>query len=395
MSLTGWPLMLLTIFLVVGAPVGTYLLWNKVRGPRPMKVAARLGMIGACQFTAILLSGLVINNHYMFYASWDDVLGRTGGPGVIVHGGPSADVLGRPGEVGTAGTLGGTVSGTVGGGRGTDAGVRPVGLSQHFQDDGDGILSTTFKGPTTGLGGANDVYVWLPPQYNDPAYARTDFPVIMLFPGFPGTPNTWFGNMAGQKALGDIIAAKQSVTPFVLVAVNITPEKGVNTNCTNIPGGPQVATYLTEEVRPMIERSFRVSIVRTGWGMMGYSEGGLCSGKLLVQYPQYFSAAVQMSGDIRPDGVVARYGVDVVNQNSTLWILQNRPPTLPIALLAAASKEDGSTLQDAFTLQRAAPTVVDVLRKDKGAHNTGVWKSWLPEAYTWLTQKLDAADPNS
>jgi S-formylglutathione hydrolase FrmB len=184
-------------------------------------------------------------------------------------------------------------------------------------------------------------------------------------------------------------------TPFVLVAVNITPQKGVNTNCTDIPNGPQVATFLTEDVRTMIERSFRVSTDRTGWGMMGYSEGGLCAGKLLVQYPQYFSAAVQMSGDIRPDGVVDHYGQAVVDANSTLWILQHHKPTLPISLLAAASKEDGSTLVDAEALQAAAPDYVDVLRKDLGKHNTGVWKSWLPQAYTWLSQQLDPVKPQS
>ena len=215
---------------------------------------------------------------------------------------------------------------------------------------------TSFTGPKSGLGGTNDVIVWTPPQYNDPAYANTDFPVVLLFPGYPGTPQTWFGNMAGQKELGTLVQQHAS-TPFVLVAVNISPIKGVNTDCTDIPGGPQVATFITDDVRTMIERTFRVTTDRSGWGMMGYSEGGLCAGKLLVQYPQLFSAAVQMSGDVRPGGYVAKYGSAFANQNSTLWLLQNHKPSLPVALLAAASAEDahGSVLSDALSLQAVGP----------------------------------------
>jgi hypothetical protein len=116
---------------------------------------------------------------------------------------------------------------------------------------------------------------------------------------------------------------------------------------------------------------------------------------MLVQYPQYFSAAVQMSGDIKPGPVVSRYGPAFVEANSTLWLLQHQPPSQRIALLAAASKEDGSTIADANSLQVAAPSIVDVLKSDKGGHNTGVWRNWLPEAYTWLSQHLDPATPQS
>jgi enterochelin esterase-like enzyme len=274
--------------------------------------------------------------------------------------------------------------------------VRPAGPVQTFKKYGEDALAASFTGPKSRLGGDNNVLVWLPPQYNDPAYANTDFPVVMLFPGYPGTPQTWFGQMDGQKELAALVQQHTS-TPFVLVAVNISPIKGVNTDCTDIPGGPQVATYITDDVRTMVERTFRVTTDRSGWGMMGYSEGGLCAGKLLVQYPQLFSAAVQMSGDVRPGGYVSKYGPIFADQNSTLWVLQNHKPNPPVSLLAAASAEDahGSVLSDALSLQHVAPDVVDVLKKDHGSHNTAVWKQWLPQAYGWLSQHLDQVHPQS
>ena len=285
MSLTGWPMLFTAALLVLAAPVLTHTLWTRVRGPRPVRLVTRLSMIGVCQVTAILLGFIIVNNHYNFYSSWDDLLGDDAGPGVITH--QSA------------------VDGPHRGGRGPGTRVRPEGPAQDFEPAGGGALAATFRGPLTGLSSHDDVYVWLPPQYSDPAYAKSSFPVVMLFPGFPGTPQTWFGAMAGQEALLKQLRADPGVTtPFVLAAVNINMEKGVNTNCTDIPGGPQVASFITQDVRPMLERSFRVMTDRRGWGLMGYSEGGLCAGKLLVQYPQDFSAAVQMSGDVRPDGVV-------------------------------------------------------------------------------------------
>lgn len=387
MSPTGWPMMVTAILLAVAAPIGTYLLWNRIRGPRLVRAAARLSMIGVSQMMAVLLCAVVVNNYYELYASWDDLLGQTGSPGVIIHQNSAAS--------GTPIAGGDLADGRAQGGRGQVVPrVRPVGPAQAFKKYGSDALVTSFTGPKSGLGGANDVMVWTPPQYDDPAYANTDFPVVLLFPGYPGTPQTWFGNMAGQKELASLVR-QHAATPFVLVAVNISPVKGVNTDCTDIPGGPQVATFITDDVRTMIERTFRVSTDRSGWGMMGYSEGGLCAGKLLVQYPQLFSAAVQMSGDVRPGGYVSRYGLAFADQNSTLWILRNHRPNPPVALLAAASAEDenGFVLSEAQSLQQVAPDVVDVLKKDHGSHNTAVWKQWLPQAYGWLSQHLEQVRP--
>jgi S-formylglutathione hydrolase FrmB len=143
----------------------------------------------------------------------------------------------------------------------------------------------------------------------------------------------------------------------------------------------------------MIEANFRVSTQRTGWGLMGFSDGGLCAGKLLLQYPQYFRSAVQLAGDSTPDGrLVVRAGQNFVDQNSTLWLLTHRhpPANLPVSLLASVSDQDTDSLPVAFQLQAAAPDIVAVSEHAHGAHNPAVWRSWLPEAYAWLSQHLDS-----
>lgn len=408
MGLTSTTLLILAVALAVGAPVATYLLWNRARGPRSVRAATRFGLIGLCQATTLLLVGLLVNNHYSLYASWNDLLGQDGGGTVALRQATgAADDLhrsgmsrsqddpqarlgfGGPGQAAHSGpqdtpTTAGTAPAPSS--PATGSGTKPV-----FVPGGHGTQVAAFRGPLSGVGGdGGDVYVWLPPQYHDPAYANTRFPVVMLFPGYPGNPGAWFSVLGGGQVLAQMLAQQQA-TPFVLVAVNVN-QNGTNVNCSDIPGGPQMATYIAQDVRTMIEANFHVSTQRTGWGLMGFSDGGLCAGKLLLQYPQYFRSAAQLAGDSTPDGrLVVRAGQTFVDQNSTLWLLTHRhpPANLPVSLLASVSDQDTDSLPVAFQLQAAAPDIVSVSEHAHGAHNPAVWRSWLPETFTWLSQHLD------
>jgi len=408
MILTGTPLLILAVCLAVAVPVATYLLWNRMRGPRPVRAAARLGLIGLGQAATLLVVGLLINNQYSLYASWSDLFGQDGGGPVALH-----QATGAASDLDQGGTSGPDPRSALGfGGSGTSAHssgsdtattspVMPAGPAEPkpaFVPAGHGTEVAAFTGALSGIGGnggdGGDVQVWLPPQYSDPAYAATRFPVVMLFPGYPGSPAGWFSILGGGQILASMIA-QQKATPFVLVAVNVN-QNGQNLNCSNIPGGPQLATYIAQDVRSMILADFRVSEHRTGWGLLGFSDGGLCAGKLLLQYPQYFRSAAQMAGDSTPDGrQVVHAGPAVVDHNSTLWLLTHRHPAAnqPVSLLAAVSDQDTDSLPVAFQLQSAAPDIVSVSEHTRGAHNPAVWRSWLPEMYTWLSHHLDTAQP--
>ena len=159
MSPTGWPMMVTAILLAVAAPIGTYLVVEPDPRAAPGGAAARLSMIGLSQVMAILLCGVVVNNYYGLYASWDDLVGQTGSPGVIIH--QNAAAADTP-------IAGGLTDGRAQGGRGQVVPrVRPVGPAQEFKKYGDDALAASFTGPKSRLGGQNNVLVWLPPQYND------------------------------------------------------------------------------------------------------------------------------------------------------------------------------------------------------------------------------------
>jgi enterochelin esterase-like enzyme len=234
------------------------------------------------------------------------------------------------------------------------------------------------------------VAVWVPPQYGEAAYAHTKFPVIQLLSGSPGTPQTWLGGMQAPEILSEMVQQGRA-HPFVLVSASINVDGRHDPDCSDIAGGPQVATWLVSDVRSLVATSFRVSTDRNAWGLMGYSEGGLCASKLALQYPDEYAAGVSISGDDHPDGDLLKAGSQAYDDNSPLWLLQHRKP-VNVSLLLTGTRQDSDIAQEAAAMAAAArrPTTVETLISPRGGHNMGVWKSVEPPAFSWLSQRLEA-----
>lgn len=361
-------------------PLGTLLLWNRLRGPRPLRAALRLALIGLCQATAVLLAGLLINNSFQLYDSWSDLLGRDGAPGRIVEARPAAAPSGPSGAAAVDGSA-------------TGAGDL---VNAHLfkpYPKVSGAYAATVTGGRSKVAG--EVLVWLPPQYFEPAYAGTDFPVVQLLSGAPGSPSSWLLGMAAPQFLSSAVADRDA-HPFILVSAAINVDPPNNPDCSNIPGGPQVATWLAADVPELVETSFRAGSGRADWGLMGFSEGGLCAAKLALQYPGQYAAGVSLSGDDHPDGNLLRPGTEAYRFNSPIWLIRHPRPQ-PVALLLTGTRQDGSTAAEADAMSRSAvsPVAVDLLISQRGGHNGGVWRAVEPQAFSWLSQHVGgpAAQP--
>lgn len=365
MGLTSGFFLDAVIAAVIALPLVTVLLWGRLRGPRVIRQVQRLVLIALCQGVAVLLAALMINNSYQLYTSWSDLFG---------HNGPSGQIqAAKP------------VSLTSAQARSVDRPLPNAGLF-HPDSQMPGEVHAVITGAQSKVTG--DVVVWLPPQYHERQYAHTDFPVIQLLSGYPGSPGSWFRSLK----VTDVLAAevqRLAARPVILVGAAINVDPPHNPDCSDIPGGPRVATWLAHDVRDLINSSFRTITDRSGWGLMGYSEGGLCASKLLLQYPGEFAAAVSMSGDDHPDGDLLKPGTAAYNQNSPLWLLQHRPAP-NVALLLTGTLQDGSTAAEAneMSLAAKAPTVVERIISARGGHNAGVWKAAEPATLDWLTTHL-------
>lgn len=346
MGLTSRWFSILLFVIAVSAVAGAVLLWPRIRGPRPLRAAARVGMIVLCQVTAIFVVMVTVNNEYGFYASWDDLLG-------------SANTGGR-----TTNTANGTPIPTI-----PDYRVKFTSYSQGFQ-------RATVRGWHSGAKG--DVIVWTPPQYGKKEFAHTRFPVIEVLHGIPGTPHSFLRGMRlGQIMQAQITAGRAE--PAILVLPTITPDR-VNTGCADVPGKSKVATWLTDDVVQTIARNFRTLPAPQGWAVMGISTGGYCAARLVLQYPHRFAAGAALAPDNPAQG-----------KRSPLWLARTTRPD--VQLLVESSLQDPESppkFADWITDAVRPPTEVTTLRIPNGGHNWKTWGRMFPEAFTWVSARIEA-----
>lgn len=144
--LTGRPLFVIVVAAALLALAAvTWLVVGRPGGSRRRSVLVRGGaavvLVLVAQGLAVVAVGLKVNDSYGFYASWNDLLGRTSTAGTTIHVGN----LLVPGQ-------GRAVARTV---------------------------------PARRAGRLDRVLVWLPPQYDEATYRHQRLPVVMFLPGHP------------------------------------------------------------------------------------------------------------------------------------------------------------------------------------------------------------------
>lgn len=366
------PTLVLSILLVIGAVVGCLLLWSRIPGPGPFKVGSRIGMIFLCQVTSLFMVFILINIDRTFYNTWGD-LAYDWGLGGDPNGGQQNGIEG--GNGGTPGNQQGK-------------GAAPQ-IKANFKLQSD---TKTYKavvaGPASGVTG--EVDVWLPPGY-DPK-ADTKYPVVELFSGTPGSPIAWFGAGSGiqvGKKAADYLGQGR-IKPFIMVSARINVVRNTPNECTDIPGQPKVATWLTKDVRELMTEYFHVRTESQSWAMMGYSEGAYCAVKLALQFPHLYHSAVGIAGTYHPDLATVTGDPKPVTTSSPFELVKNNPP---VSLLFATSAKDLESPPSAFeSLMLAAkpPTVSKKLVLQNGGHLTSVWGTMMPQILPWLSEQVNA-----
>jgi S-formylglutathione hydrolase FrmB len=366
MALTGPLTLMLAIALAVVMPVAAMAAWNRGRSDSRrathVRWIRRAALMIGTQLSAVVLVAVMINDANKFYTSW-------------------LELLGEHHTVGTTVALPGS----------QDAAVQTK--LDNARAQGRGIV-VTLKVPGTRSGvGTFDALVYLPVQYGQPEYAHRSFPVVELIAGSPGTPQTWTDSLDVARILDREIAAGRS-EPFIAVMPSQDVAGGRDTQCVNIPRGPQVETYLTNDVRATITRAYRASTQNDAWAIMGYSSGGFCATNLAMRHPDLFAAAVSVAGYARPahdhqTGELFAHNIALRNQNTPIWRASNLPPP-DIALLLMATAQDPGTDRDAAALAAAAryPLSVTRLSLRHGGHNFEVWRAEEPTAFAWLSTHL-------
>ncbi len=224
-----------------------------------------------------------------------------------------------------------------------------------------GVEVTQLKGQVSGVNA--EVYVWLPPQYKEPAYRHHKFPVVELLPGYPGSAKAWFGSLHANEQLMPLMESGR-VAPFILVAPRTNLLAGVDTGCANITGTVNADTWLSVDVPKMVMDNFRAEPAPSGWAVVNYSAGAHCAVKLAVAHPDRYRAAVGMSGYNDPIAernslAAASPALRAANNPYLLLKAKRTPP--PIALYISGESGDGYEAGTALASVAEAPTAVHVV----------------------------------
>ncbi|MFF2039134.1 alpha/beta hydrolase [Kitasatospora sp. NPDC058170] len=251
------------------------------------------------------------------------------------------------------------------------------------------IMMTTLTGPKSGVSGK--VWVWLPPEYNDPKFARTGFPVLTLFAGGQSNGyNTWTDDQLPIQQVDAELSKAGKAHPFIMImpVQNFNSDEKNALDCADIPGQPKMGTWMAEDIPDFVRANFRTVKGRDGWGLMGASTGAFCSAKLALQHPDKYKAAVPIDGYFNPDSGLWKGHETERQANSPDAMVALGKADVKILATAGGANGYETKLVKAWVAKAVAPLSVEYYEQPGGKHLTTDFKKMIPDTLTWLTKNL-------
>jgi enterochelin esterase-like enzyme len=387
MGLTSQKLQVLVAVLAAACLVATVWLWPRLSGRNWRAMTARIGSLLAGQVLTLVAIGLAANNWGAFYSSWTDLLGTDHGSIPVAITGttavrPSGDANAPKASVDVLDS-------------------RPVALElPGASGPGGTVDQISVHGSGTGLNEPG--FVYLPPQYTDPAYAKETFPVIVVFTGYPGNATSLVTRMKYPTVAAQAIHKKE-MQPTILVLMRPSVALPRDTECQDVPGGPQAETFFTKDLHQAIASHYRAETWAAAWGVIGDSTGGYCALKLTMRHPEAFHVATSLSGYYKSavDSTTGKLFGDagsqqLRNENDLMWRLKNLPhPAVSLLVTSSRKGEPDYAATVAFAKAANGTTETATLFLPEGGHNFGTWNQETPSALRWMSSRLTApADPS-
>jgi enterochelin esterase-like enzyme len=371
-GLTSNKVLLLSVLFALALFVGTVWLWPRLARRSWRAVSGRVGLLLATQLALFASVGLSANQAFGFYASWADLFGKETDQGVVVDhaagGGPAG-----PLQVVDTRRVDGGGSG------------RP--------QLGGQVQKVAVNGRTTHI--TTTAYVYLPPEYFDPAYRTRTFPAAVILTGYPGTAEALVNKLHYPSTAREL-AKDGRMQPMILVMLRPTVAPPRDTECVDIPGGPQTESFFAKDLPDAVTAHYRVSKKPGNWGIVGDSTGGYCALKLAMHHPEAYAAGAGLSAyykaPIDPTtGDLFHGNKTLRNEADLLWYLKNRsaPNT---SLLVTTSKVGESnykaTMKFIALAKGTGKTRISSIVLDSGGHNFNTWRREIPPTLQWISGRL-------
>ncbi|MEU2154537.1 alpha/beta hydrolase-fold protein [Streptomyces sp. NPDC019396] len=369
MGLTSNKVLALAVLAAAAFFAATIWLWPRLSRTGWRSVLGRIGLLLATQLAIFASVGLAANKSFLFYGSWSDLLGQEQEMGVVVdHAASSKHVM----VVGKQKT-------------GAPGGSRPAVGGQ--------IHKVVIKGEKSGVD--SPAYVYLPPEYFQPAYAARTFPAAVVLTGYPGTAENLIKGLRYPRTAYDH-AKSGKMQPMILVMLRPTVAPPRDTECVDIPGGPKSETFFARDLPTAISATYRVGSKPRNWGFMGNSTGGYCALKIALHHPERFAAGVGLSAYYKAaedatTGDLFHGDNDERKRANLLWSLKNRPQGASSFLVTSSKQGEsnlGGTLE--FIKRVKSPARVSSIMLNSGGHNFNTWRREVSPALVWLSGRLSA-----
>ncbi|GAA3373867.1 alpha/beta hydrolase-fold protein [Streptomyces sannanensis] len=370
MGLTSITVLLSAVGLTVVLFIVTIRYWPRFAGRGWRAVSGRIGLLLVVQLALFASVGLAVNRSFLFYGSWADLLGQEKEPGVVVDhsaGSSRVRVVGRQQLDVPAGSV---------------------------PSAGGQIQNVVIAGEKSGI--SSRAYVYLPPQYFQSEYRNRTFPAAVVLTGYPGTAENLIKGLRYPKTAFQQ-AKDGRMQPMVLVMLRPTVAPPRDTECVDVPGGPQTETFLAEDLPKAVSEAYRVGTEPRNWGVIGNSTGGYCALKLALHHPGRFSAAAGLSAYYKAaedptTGDLFHGRKELRDRADLLWSLDRLPP-VNASFLVTSSRHGEPNLAATrkFIEKVKAPGRVSSILLDSGGHNFNTWRREVGPALVWLSGRLSAS----
>jgi S-formylglutathione hydrolase FrmB len=187
---------------------------------------------------------------------------------------------------------------------------------------------------------------------------------------------------------------QRQMPPTVLVLLRPTVAPPRDTECQDVPNGPQAESFFATDLPQAMQHAYRVSADPAGWGVIGDSTGGYCALKFAMQHPDVYRAAVSLSGYYESavdltTGDLFGGSQQLRDENDLMWRLAHLPdPPVSVLVTSSLSGESDFKATEAFVRAVKAPMRVSHMYLQSGGHNFATWDQELPGALRWLGQQL-------
>ncbi|HUR73380.1 MAG TPA: alpha/beta hydrolase-fold protein [Sporichthya sp.] len=394
MALTGRTLLLCLLLLTVAVPVLGARLWSSGRGWT--LTLRRVAIIGTAQVAAVALTAAAANDYGAFYPNWHDLYHAIHPAGDNVAS--ESRSFGAPPVPAVQAALGhrmgfGTGSGQVSKGEALRIveGLHPWGTPDVWPKNG---AVVTLMVPGDNGREPQDDLAYVPPSYFSGRPGDARLPIAEIVTGYPGTPSTVATKLDAIEVLRADMAAG-TVPPMAFVITRPTEPYPRDTECVDVPNGPQSAHYLAYNVPDYAASTLRLSVPTMG--VIGYSTGGYCALKLAMSFPERYLGAASMSGYYAaqpgPSSGDDIFGGDPMAKNEAdlIWRLDHLPaPNITVLLATARDEHDPDGFEPAqhFLAHVHSPMSARELIREHGGHNFNTWHDEMPEMVAWMGEQF-------